>query len=137
MPIFFTYSESPSNSLIDEGLKFKNYPMGIEVMAVLMKLLANARREGDTTTSKQESKHSNSMIILYKIAGVFMPTWPYIQSAAKAMPISLLMPNWCVVKGTYSNKLWVTRVWGRCMSYLSRVIFAYFIFAYHFVMSWF
>ena len=49
MPIFFTYSESPSNSLIDEGLKFKNYPMGIEVMAVLMKLLANARREGDTT----------------------------------------------------------------------------------------
>ena len=32
---FFTYSESPFNSLIDEGLKFKNYPMGIEVMASL------------------------------------------------------------------------------------------------------
>ena len=40
---FFTYSESPFNSLIDEGLKCKNYPMGIEVMAVLKKLLANAR----------------------------------------------------------------------------------------------
>ena len=40
---FFTYSESPFNSLIDEGLKCKNYPMGIEVMAVLKKLLADAR----------------------------------------------------------------------------------------------
>ena len=49
--------------------------MGIEVMAVLMKLLANSRREWDTTghhhrtpqASKQASKHSNSTIILYKI----------------------------------------------------------------------
>ena len=37
--------------------------MGIEVMAVLMKLLANARREGDTTTTghqtyKQDRKHT-------------------------------------------------------------------------------
>ena len=81
MPIFFTYSESPSNSLIDEGLKCKNYPMGIEVMAVLMKLLANARREGDTTTGhqtlqarnqeiKNTSMTSNSTIILYKIGKI-------------------------------------------------------------------
>ena len=31
---FFTYSESPFNSLIDEGLKCKNYAIGIEVMAL-------------------------------------------------------------------------------------------------------
>ena len=73
MPIFFTYSESPFNSLIDEGLKCKNYPMGIEVMAVLKKLLANARigsPRGDTTTNQsinQYHKHSNRLIILYKI----------------------------------------------------------------------
>ena len=51
--------------------------MGIEVMAVLMKLLAIARREWDTTghhhrtpdttASKQASKHSNPSVILYKM----------------------------------------------------------------------
>ena len=55
--------------------------MGIEVMAVLMKLLANARREGDTTTGhqtlqarnqeiKNTSMTSNSTIILYKIGKI-------------------------------------------------------------------
>ena len=31
---FFTYSESPINSLIDKGLKCKNYSRGIEVTAI-------------------------------------------------------------------------------------------------------
>ena len=31
---FFTYSESPINSLIDKGLKCKNYSRGIGVMAI-------------------------------------------------------------------------------------------------------
>ena len=34
LPIFFTYSESPINSLIDKGLKCKNYSRGIGVMAI-------------------------------------------------------------------------------------------------------
>ena len=40
---FFTYSESPINSLIDKGLKCKNYSRGIGVMTVSKKLLANPR----------------------------------------------------------------------------------------------
>ena len=31
---FFTYSESPFNSLVDKALKCKNYSMGIGVMTV-------------------------------------------------------------------------------------------------------
>ena len=43
LPIFFTYSESPFNSLVDQDLKCKNYSRGIGVMTVSKKLLANAR----------------------------------------------------------------------------------------------
>ena len=32
--VFFTYSESPSNSLLDKGLTCKNYSMGLGVMTV-------------------------------------------------------------------------------------------------------
>ena len=32
--LFFTYSESPFNSVLDKGLTCKNYSMGIGVMTV-------------------------------------------------------------------------------------------------------
>ena len=40
--LFFTYSESPFNSVLDKGLTCKNYSMGIGVMTVLKELLGNA-----------------------------------------------------------------------------------------------
>ena len=69
---FFTYSESPLNSVLDKGLTCRNYSMDIEVMSVWKKLLPNARirslRGGhDHATSKTTIKHSNPTIILYKI----------------------------------------------------------------------
>ena len=65
---FFTYSESPLNFLVDKGLKWKNYSMAIEVMAVWKKLLANARIRSARVWHHQYDIHSNPTIILYKIS---------------------------------------------------------------------
>ena len=68
---FFTYSESPLNSVLDKGLTYQNYSMEIELMSVWKKLLANARigssRGRHHHPSKQASKHLNPTIILHKI----------------------------------------------------------------------
>ena len=69
---FFTYSESPFNSLVDKGLKCKNYSMAIEVMAVWKKLLANPRIGSSRGGHHQDeciqaSKQAYPIVILYKM----------------------------------------------------------------------
>ena len=69
---FFTYSESPLNSLLYKVLKCKNYSMGIGVMTVSKKLLANPRICGTGFTRRgtpppTPNNQANPSIILYNI----------------------------------------------------------------------
>ena len=68
---FFTYAESPWNFLLDQGLTCKNYSMGIGVMTVWKKLLANARLCLLRVGHHQPFKHTNPSIFLSNILVVF------------------------------------------------------------------